>query len=111
MAQAKSISLSQFTKAVQSGVKAAVQKHPKFKVAAPEEVTFDYLIRGFPLPDTLIANVTFGEVQAFANEVAAHVAAQPGIADAILPAQGALYSHGGHIICGIPPVDHFALKQ
>lgn len=111
MAQAKSISLSQFTKAVQSAVKAAAQKHPKFKLPVPEEVSFDYLIRGFPVPPTLVAEVPFAEVQAFANDVAAHIAAQPGIADAIAPAQGAVYSHGGHIVCGMPPVTEFALKQ
>jgi hypothetical protein len=34
MAQAQSISLSHFTAAVQSAVKAAVQKHPKFELDA-----------------------------------------------------------------------------
>jgi hypothetical protein len=48
MPPAKSISLRQFTSAVQAAVKAAVKKHPKFnQVEAPQEVTFSYLIRGF----------------------------------------------------------------
>jgi hypothetical protein len=112
MPPAKSISLSQFTNAVQSAVKAAVQKHPKFAIEPPEEVTFNYLIRGFPIPPTLLANVTFGEAQAFVNDVATHVATQPGIsAEAIGGGKGAIYSAGGHIICGMPPVDQFALKQ
>jgi hypothetical protein len=113
MPPAKSISLRQFTSAVQAAVKAAVKKHPKFnKVEAPQEVTFSYLIRGFPLPPTILSEVSFGEVQAFANDVANQAVAQAGVAaDAALSGQGAIYSHGGHIICGIPPVDQFALKE
>lgn len=113
MAQAKSISLSQFTTAVQSAVKSAVKKHPKFQaVEAPQGITFNYLIRGIPVPENLLQNVTFAETQAFANEVAAHISAQPGItADAIAGAKGAIYSAGGHIILGIPPVDQFLLKE
>jgi hypothetical protein len=108
MTQAQSISLSHFTHAVQAAVRAAVQKHPKFKLETPQGVTFSYLIRGIPVP----ANVTFGETQAFANEVAAQITAQPGIAvDASLGGKGAIYSAGGHIIIGIPAVDQFQLKQ
>jgi hypothetical protein len=112
MAQAQSISLSHFTSAVQSAVKAAAQKHPKFKLDAPQGVTFSYLIRGIPVPETMLANVTFGETQAFANEVAAQISAQPGIAlEASLGGKGAIYSAGGHIIIGIPAVEQFQLKQ
>ncbi len=112
MAQAQSISLSHFTSAVQSAVKAAAQKHPKFKLDAPQGVTFSYLIRGIPVPETMLANVTFGETQAFANEVAAQIGAQPGIAlEASLGGKGAIYSAGGHIIIGIPAVEQFQLKQ
>ena len=112
MAQAKSISLSQFTGAVQAAVKAAAQKHPKFKFELPHGVTFSYLIRGFPVPESVLQNVTFGETQAFANEVAAHIGTQAGIAaEAKLGAQGAIYSHGGHIIVGIPPAEQFLMEQ
>lgn len=113
MAQAKSISLSQFTTAVQSAVKSAVKKHPKFQaVEAPEGITFNYLIRGIPVPEILLQNVTFGEAQAFANEVATQIIAQPGLAaDAIAGGKGALYSTGGHIIVGIPAADQFLMKE
>src|ERR1039458_1288095 len=112
MAQAQSISLSQFTHAVQAAVKSAAQKHPKFKLDTPQGVTFSYLIRGIPVPDTLLANVTFGETQAFANEVATQINAQPGIAmEASFGGKGAIYSASGHIIIGIPAVDQLQLKQ
>ncbi len=107
MAQAKSISLSHFTGAVQSAVKAAVQKHPKFKMDAPQGVTFSYLIRGIPVPETFLANATFAETQAFADEVATQISAQPGIAvNTVAGGKGAIYSAGGHIIIGIPAVEN-----
>jgi hypothetical protein len=112
MAQAQSISLSHFTTAVQHAVKAAVQKHPKFKMEAPQGVTFSFLIRGIPVPESILANATFGETQAFANEVAANLSAQQGIAVAAVSGpKGAIYSVGGHIILGIPAVDQVELKQ
>jgi len=112
MAQAQSISLSHFTSAVQTAVKAAVQKHPKFKLDTPQGVSFSYLIRGIPVPENLLANVTFGETQAFANEVAAQISAQPGIAAAAgVGGKGAIYSAGGHIIVGIPAVDQLQLEK
>jgi hypothetical protein len=114
MARAKSISLSQFTNAVQAAVKAAVLKHPKFKIDPPEEIAISYLIRGFPVPESVVANITVAESQAFANEVAAHLASsQP---EALLGArveghQGAIYSTGRHFILGIPPVEPFLLEK
>ncbi|HEX8811275.1 MAG TPA: hypothetical protein VF742_04715 [Terracidiphilus sp.] len=112
MAQAQSISISHFTSAVQAAVKAAAQKHPKFKLDTPQGVTFSYLIRGIPVPETFLSNVTFGETQAFANEVAAQISAQPGIGlEASVAGKGAIYSAGGHIIIGIPAVDQLQLKQ
>jgi hypothetical protein len=114
MAQARSISLSQFTNAVEAAVKAAVLKHPKFKIDPPRGITISYLIRGFPVPETVVANVTVGETQAFANEIAAHLAnAQP---EALLAArveghQGVIYSTGRHFILGIPPVEPFPLEK
>lgn len=113
MAQAQSISLSHFTSAVQAAVKAAAQKHPKFSgVAAPQGITFNYLIRGIPVPESLLANVTFAETQAFANEIAAHVGAQSGVAAlSAAGGGGAVYSVGRHIILGIPAAEDLALKQ
>ena len=112
MPKANSISLSHFTSAVQTAVKAAVQKHPKFKFEAPQGVEFSYLIRGIPVPEQLLQNVTFGETQAFANEVAAHIGAQPGVAAEAAGAKpsGAVYSVGGHVIIGIPAVQAFLEK-
>jgi hypothetical protein len=113
MAQAKSISLNQFTSAVQAAVKAAAQKHPKFKMDAPKGITFQYLIRGIPVPESLLANATFAETQAFADTVAANIGAQGGLAaDAkAAGAKGAILSAGGHIIIGIPAVDQVQLEQ
>ncbi len=51
MAEAISISLSKFTESVQAAVKAAVAKHPKFKIDVPNAVTVSYLIRGIPVPE------------------------------------------------------------
>lgn len=108
MAQAVSISLSKFTASVQAAVKAAEAKHPKFKIGAPNAVTVSYLIRGFPVPEAILANVTLGEAQAFATDVATHLAGSTPEAFAAAvhgPApEGALLSVGRHIICGIPPV-------
>jgi len=107
MAQAPSISLSKFTSSVQAAVKAAAAKHPKFKFEVPEGITVAYLIRGFPVPDTVFANATFGEAQAFANEVAGHIAGAHPEAFAFVKPQspeGVVLSVGRHIICGIPPV-------
>ena len=107
MAQAKSLSLSHFTTAVHSAVESAVKKHPKFKVEVPEGISFSYLIRGIPVPDTILQNVTFGETQAFANEVASQINAKTGIeADAKFGGgHGAIFSTGRHIIIGIPAVE------
>jgi hypothetical protein len=107
MAQAISISLSKFTASVQAAVKAAAAKHPKFKVGVPNGVTVSYLIRGFPVPEAILANVTLGEAQAFAADVAAHLSESTPEAFAAVhgPApEGAFLSVGRHIICGIPPV-------
>lgn len=107
MAQATSISMSKFIASVQSAVKAAVAKHPKFKVEAPNTVTISYMIRGIPVPEAILAAVTVGETQAFANEIASGIAAaQPEVVDAVkgATAEGAILSIGRHVILGIPPV-------
>jgi hypothetical protein len=108
MAQAVSISLSKLTASVQAAVKAAVAKHPKFKVEVPNAVTVAYLIRGIPVPEAILANITVGETQAFAADIAQHIAgahpevmAQTAAAGAV---QGAVISVGRHVVVGIPPV-------
>lgn len=106
MAQAISISLSKFTASVQAAVKAAVAKNPKFQVGVPNALTVSYLIRGIPLPEVILNQVTLAETQAFATDIAANIAsANPEIkAAAPAPAaEGAIISLGGHVIVGIPP--------
>ena len=101
-----SISLHKFTTSVQAAVKAAVAKHPKFRqVPEPSAVSFAYLIRGVPVPDGILANVTVSEVQAFASDIAAQIGqAHPEALGAARQAQGVVLSYGGHVTCGIPAV-------
>jgi hypothetical protein len=107
MAQAVSISLSRFTASVQAAVKAAAAKHPKFKLEVPTAVTVAYLIRGIPVPESILANATMGETQAFAGDVAAHIAGAHPEAFALKAGgaeqDGAILSVGHHVIVGIPP--------
>jgi hypothetical protein len=113
MAPAKSISLSQFTSAVKTAVKAASEKHPKFKTEASQGVVLSYLIRGIPFDEKVLANVTLAETQAFADDLASRIAsAQPGVlTEALQKPKGVIYGTGGHIICGFPPVtEHFTLE-
>jgi hypothetical protein len=110
MAQATTISLSKFTSAVQAAVKAAAANHPKFKIAPPQAISVAFLIRGFPLPEAILNQVTMGETQAFANEVAAQITsahAEFRAAAAHGPGGGAVISVGGHCIVGIPPATEF----
>jgi len=105
-----SISPKQFTKAVQAGVEAARKKHSKFKVDPPEDVSISYLIWGYPIPDAILATVTLGEAQAYATDVASHIAGQlpevfAGSQFATNSLEGALLSIGRHVICGIPPFE------
>jgi hypothetical protein len=113
MTQAKSVSLSKFTETVQAAVKVAVQKHPKFNIEVPQGVEFAYLIRGIPVPENLLGNISMGETQAFANEVAANIATQTGVAaEARLGGgHGVVFSSGGHVIVGIPAVDSLLLQR
>lgn len=115
MARAQAVSLKEFTKAVHAAVKAAMDKHPKFKFEMPQEIAISYLIRGIPPPPELLANATISELQAFANDVAAGLGQfQSGGAvgaEAAARPQGVVYSTGGHIICGIPPAEFYALKE
>ena len=105
MAKPVSISLSKFTSSVQAAVKAAAAKHPKFKLPTPHGVTVSYLIRGIPVPEEIMAKVSFAETQAFATDVAGHIAqAHPEVLGvAHQPGQaGAILSIGRYVICGIP---------
>jgi hypothetical protein len=108
MAQAVSISLSKFTAAVQAAVKAAVAKHPKIRVDVPNAVTFSYVIRGIPVSEAVASTVTLSETQAFATDIAVHIAgALPEALGLAAPApapEGAVLSLGRHVIVGIPPV-------
>ena len=115
LAKAISISLTKFTTSVQAAVKGAVAKHPKFKVEAPQRVSISYLIRGFPVPEAIASQVTLGETQAYADEIAASLSAAH--AELLAPkaggtAEGAVISIGRHIIVGIPPVSQvFELEK
>ncbi len=115
MAKATSISLTKFTASVQAAVKGAVAKHPKFKVEAPQSVSISYLIRGFPVPEAIASQVTLGETQAYAAEIAESLSAAH--AELLAPkaggtAEGAVISIGRHIIVGIPPVSQvFELEK
>lgn len=106
MAKATSISLAKFTASVQAAVKAAVAKHPKFKVETPNAISISYLIRGFPVPEAMMSEATLAETQAFATTVAASLgAAHPEIAASGQGGvEGAFMSIGHHVIIGIPPV-------
>ncbi len=55
MAKPVSISLSKFTTSVQTAVKAAMAKHPKFQAPVPKAVSFAYLIRGIPVAEEIVA--------------------------------------------------------
>lgn len=115
LAKATAISLAKFTASVQAAIKGAVAKHPKFKVETPHAVSISYLIRGFPVPDAILSQVTLSEAQAYAADIAASLSAAH--ADLLAPkaggtAEGAVLSIGRHIIVGIPPVSQvFELRE
>jgi hypothetical protein len=97
--------LAKFTASVQAAVKAAIAKHPKFKVDIPQAVSVSFLIRGFPVPEVLLSTATLADTQSFADDVAASLgAAHP---ELLVPrtgtSQGAMISVGRHVILGIPP--------
>lgn len=108
MAQAVSISLAKFTRSVQAAVKSATAKHPKFKMDPPNAITISYLIRGYPPAESVVANVSMGELQAYANEVAHQIAgAHPemfAVAGQPQGEGGAVLSIGRHVLIGIPPI-------
>lgn len=105
MAEPVSISLRKFTSSVQAAVKAAMAKHPKFKLEVPTAISVSYLIRGIPVPEDIVSKVTLGETQAFATDVASHLGqAHPEAFGVAHPAgqEGAVLSVGRHVIIGIP---------
>jgi hypothetical protein len=111
MTKPVSISLHKFTSSVQAAVKAASEKHPKFRhVSAPSEVVFGNLIWGFPVPDGVLAQATVGELESYVADIASHIGrAGPEVLEAALPApKGGFVSFGKVIHCGIPPWTEFA---
>jgi hypothetical protein len=103
-AAAPTVSLTKLTAAVQASVKAAIQKHPRFKMDPPTGVSVSYLIRGIPVPDDLLARITIEETQEFADDIAAGIGGTPiGRAAMAGPrGKGAMFSIGGHLILGFP---------
>ncbi len=99
MPKATSISVEKLSTTVAAAVKAAVQKHPNIKVDPATSLSLSYLIWGIPVPEPIAGALTLRDAQAFANDVASQLG--PG-----LPGQssltGAVFSHGGHLIIGIP---------
>ena len=99
MAKATSISVNKLSAAVQDAVKAAVEKHPKLKVE-PTALSLGHLIWGFPVPEQF-NTLSVRETQAFANDVAAGLS--KGVGTALgSQLEGAVFSHRGHLIIGIP---------
>jgi hypothetical protein len=96
--KATSISVEKLSSTVAAAVKAAVQKHPNIKVDPATSLSLSYLIWGIPVPEPIAGALTMREAQAFANDVAAQLG--PGLPGAQL--EGAVFSHGGHLIIGIP---------
>jgi hypothetical protein len=105
MAKPVSISLSKFTTSVQTAVKAAMAKHPKFQFPVPNTISVSYLIRGIPVPEEIAAKVTLAETQAFAADIAGGLGqAHPEVLAAARATSqdGTILSVGRHIILGIP---------
>jgi hypothetical protein len=98
VAKATSISLEKLTTTVQSAVKAAIEKHPRFKVDPNTPLTQSYLIWGIPVPDAIAGGMTVRDAQAFATEVASKLG--PAFSGAAV--EGTFLSHRGHLIIGIP---------
>jgi hypothetical protein len=100
MARARSVSLQSFHSAVESAVKAAVERHPRFRVDVGEGITTGYLIWGIPVPESIAGGASIKETQEFANAVAT------GLGRAVTEiggtAEGAFLSRGGYLILGIP---------
>ena len=98
MAKATSVSVEKLTATVQAAVRAAIEKHPKFKVDPNTPLAQSYLIWGIPVPDAIAGGLTVRDTQAFAAEVASKLG--PAVPGAAL--EGMFFSHRGHLIVGIP---------
>jgi hypothetical protein len=110
MARARSVSLQSFTTAVEASVKAAVEKHPKFKVDVADGLATGYLIWGIPVPEAIAAAASIRETQAFADAVATGLGRNATAIGAT--AEGAFFSHRGYLILGIPvPHEVLLLKK
>ena len=96
----QSVSMGEFTKSVQSAVKEAAARHPEFKVDMPKTLSLRILIWGFPIPDGILKKVSVADAQLFATDVAKGIGAK----HAGLGKEGTLFTSGGHLIVGIPPV-------
>ena len=104
MAEPVSISLRKFTSSVQAAVKAAMAKHPKFKLKCRGDIGF-VLDSGNSSAGGHRVEGTLGETQAFATDVASHLGqAHPEAFGVAHPAgqEGAVLSVGQHVIIGIP---------
>jgi hypothetical protein len=99
MAKATSISVNKLSSTVQDAVKAAMEKHPKLKVD-PATLSLGHLIWGFPVPEHF-NTLTVRETQAFATDIAAGLSGSVGTALGS-HLEGAVFSHGGHLIVGFP---------
>jgi len=99
MARATSISVSKLSSVVQDAVKAAVERHPTVKIDPATPMSLHYLIWGIPVPEQVAQSLTLRDTQAFANEVATKVGASFGPGQRV---EGAIFSHGGHLILGFP---------
>jgi hypothetical protein len=111
MAKPVSISLHKFTSSVQAAVKAAAEKHPKFRqVPVPSGISFGNLIWGIPVPDGVLAQVTVGELQSYVTDVAAHIgqAGREQLGAAFKAPEGVFGSFGHVVHCGIPPLTELA---
>ena len=73
-----------------------------------------YLIRGIPVPDGVLRNVSLPELQSFAADVAQHVAASQSDvfrAGGQARVEGAVISVGGYLTIGFPPPENFLLTE
>src|SRR6266404_4974083 len=105
---AASISIRELSTAINTAVKAAVQKHPDFNIHATNEFVYHpYWIVGIPIPDTRIKEL--GQLQTLAAELTTQIQkAAPSAfsADAVgsQAVEPAVYIHGRLIICGYRPM-------
>src|SRR5262245_24407842 len=81
-------------------------------ISVANAVSVSYLIRGIPVPESLVAHATVAETRAFAQDIASHVGSSPGVAAAVgRPVEAAVYSRGNHIIVGIPAAPDVLIER